>query len=195
MESFQIAQSYFSDILNAQLVIFSLIITLLVAITISLYFIFVPKFTKHQIEERVEEEVKKLSSKNKEEIRNEYTKEAELIKKELDDLKLSYQSQFDFLQADIARSMALGFDNGRYPSGSFDWSIRAARYFSQTIGNDVLVRGNLNKAIGIIKNFSQLNGININMFNEHISNIDRIRFGLELDILENEIKRLIKTGA
>lgn len=192
MENFQIAQSYFSDILNAQLVIFSLIVGFLVALAVSLYFIFVPKFTKRQIEEKVDEKIKKLLDSIKEEIKNESTKEIQLIQDELDKLKKINVDSFNSMQADIARTMSISLENNNYLTGAFDWSIRAARYFSQASDGEKFSRAFLNRAIRIIKKINPPSEVDINMYNDHILIIKSSeKFGIEIEVLNDEIKRLI----
>ena len=56
LNNFSMAQNYFSDILNAQLVIFSLVVGALIA----LYFLFNYKISKNKIESEVSEHAIKI---------------------------------------------------------------------------------------------------------------------------------------
>ena len=67
---FEIAKNYFSDILNSQLVIFSLIVTIVVAGLLSLYFFFNKKVSKEDIRVEVEKSIKEIKNEIIQESKN-----------------------------------------------------------------------------------------------------------------------------
>jgi hypothetical protein len=116
--------NFFSDVLNSQLVTYSTIVAILVAVALGLYFLFIPKITKRKIEEVV-----KLEMEN---VMQEIGKETDSEIKKLKETQLDNENRINYLEGEAARSLALLSENAGSHKLALNWWLNASISFSKT---------------------------------------------------------------
>lgn len=183
--SFQIAQGYFSYILNAQLVIFSLI----VAAIVGLYFFFNKQASKDQIKNEVEKGVKEI----KEEMGKEFEEKSKETKVAFVEEIIRHDQDITGLRGEVARQMGQFWDSQKSYSTSFIWWIRSASYFAKA-KDDKLTRIALNSAKDTIQNIQYAFQIDYDILGEYqklFSEIDDGAYKIEKDLLDKSIKEAL----
>ncbi len=188
-DNFQIAQSYFSDILNSQLIIFSLIVTVVVAIIVGLYFFFNKQVSKEQIKKEVKDGVKEI----REEIRKEFEEKNEQIKNKFVTEISRHDYDIMILRGEISRQMGQFWDSQKTYSTAFIWWIRAADNFART-KDEKMTRIALNSAKDAIEKIQYASEINYDILGEYqrlFSEIDDGIYKIEKDSLDKAIKNAL----
>lgn len=190
---FQIAQSYFSDILNAQLVIFSLIVAALVG----LYFFFSFKVASTQIKNEVEQSVENV----KEQIRMELEEGRQKLTKELADKTTAlekksseefakHEGEIMILRGENYRAFALHWDGQKAFAGAFIWWIRAAHSFASAEDRD-MARVSLaaaKESVERVKYGTELQPDIIGEYQRLYAEIDDSTYSIEKELLSSALK-------
>lgn len=182
IREFEIANNYFSDILNSQLIIFSTIVVVLVAIN----WIYSYKHSQRRIEEEVEnkikDEIKKINKKEKE--------SKLLIARLLGD----QANEISVLRADIYRTLGqFWFSRSSY-STAFIWWIRAAYNYSRADAENMVrvALSNARDSIDKIEYTYDLSTDDVGEFQRLFLEINDQRFKVEKELLEDSVKRKLK---
>ncbi len=186
IEKFEISQNYFSDILNAQLVIFSLI----VAVIVGAYFIFQSKVSKSTIKKKVDKEIKKSEKK----LAKKVDKNTEKLKESISETLSTITNNVSTTEADVYRSMAYFWDSQSSFGVAFLWWIRASHQYAQA-GEDVLTRICLNKAKLSVEKIEQTYTLvpeNIGEYQKLMSKIDTRKYKLEKELLDDALKKKLE---
>ncbi|MDO8560442.1 MAG: hypothetical protein Q7S23_05470 [bacterium] len=171
VSEFRVAQGYFSDILNAQLIIFSLILGAIVA----LYAFFNYRIQK----EIIQKEVKKIIEKR---FEAKFTKELS-----------RHDKLLTLLKASVERAMGEFWSSEKSYVTAFVWWIRAAYDFFQG-GNEPLTRGSLGAAkesVEKILDASQLSAKDVSEYHRLIPEIDDKTYGKEKQLLDNAFRNAL----
>ncbi len=179
---FKIAENYFSDILQAQLAIFILIVTILSAL--SWYFQY--KTTKGQINKEVLSSTKKMRAN----MKAEFKEEVQNLDKKISDRFSNLADDVGATRGNVYRSMALFWDSQKNYSVAFVWWVRAANQFSK-IGDKNLTRIGLGKAkesVAQIQFATELTPDDISEYQELTAQIDDKMYKTEKDSLDQAMK-------
>ncbi|OGH91786.1 MAG: hypothetical protein A2534_04650 [Candidatus Magasanikbacteria bacterium RIFOXYD2_FULL_39_9] len=186
---FTIAQGYFSDILNAQLVIFSL----LVAGLVSLYFIFNYKISKSQvqkIEESLQKKFNESVNKLKGDLRAELKLEIELYKKELQPVITKHENEILIVKGQAYRALAELWGSQKDYRASFAWWIRAADSFNSA-DSEALTRVCLSLAREVVEKIEYGFEISTDIVGEYQNVMKKIKntnYKIEKELLEKALK-------
>jgi len=182
INNFQIAQNYFSDILNSQLIIFSIIVGALIAF----YFLFNWKISKDQIKREVQEAIKEIKEKIREEFEEKNRQITENLAREL----IQHKEEITILRGEISRQMAQFWDSEKSFSVAFIWWIRAAHHFARA-NDENMTRISLSSAKESVEKIIWGFELNYDLIGEYqrlFSQIDDKLYKLEKDLLDNAIK-------
>ncbi|HCX38870.1 MAG TPA: hypothetical protein DHS36_01225 [Candidatus Veblenbacteria bacterium] len=196
-ENFQIAQSYFSDILNETVVIFSLIVAAIVTILVSLYFLFNWKVSQRQIHSEVDKaiataknEILSIIAEFKEQINKEGKESQQRI---ADDLK-KHEQMLTYLRGEICRQMGLFWESEKSYNVAFIWFLRAANYFASS-DEESLARTHFNFAVRMLNKVEggkfSLDPNIVGEYQSMLEGIDDKKYRLEKQMLEDTIKVLL----
>lgn len=175
---FKIAKNYFSNILNAQLVIFSGI----VAAIVGLYFFF------NRLE--IEKNVKQVADRNKEETEAKLKKVIEAIAKSIDEKFKDQESKIVRIEADLSRTTASSLDNRKIYNMAFGWWIRAADDYS-FLGDEKFIRICLNAAKNSVEKITEPSDLDndlIGNYQKTMPKIDDKIYKIEKDLLDKAVK-------
>jgi tetratricopeptide (TPR) repeat protein len=178
ISDFQIAENYFSDILNAQLTIFSLIVAAIVA----LYFFFNWKISKDQIKKETVEAIK--------EIKNEIRKEFEEKNKNITE---NIAAEMTILRGEIYRTLGQYWDSQKSFTTAFIWWIRAAYNFASA-GDENMTRISLSSAKESVEKIQYATQLDYKLIGEYqrlFSKIDDKIYKIEKDLLDKAIKKIL----
>lgn len=181
----QISKEYFSYILNAQILIFSLI----VASIVSLYFFFNEKINKKYIDTMVKRLRISIKEKLSKEIENDFKKSLEDSEKRV---KLQERKILS-LEASLARTLGFVTEKQGLLKPSFLWWLRAAEYCVKG-EDDKTTRVYLKSAYRVaqkIKNREILDGECIGDYQKIVSSIDDVKYKIEKELIEIEVKRIL----
>lgn len=182
IKEFKIAENYFSDILNAQLVIFSLI----VAAIVSLYFLFYYRVSRAQIKNEVERVIDELKKK----IEDENKQKIKILTNSLASELVKHENQITFLRGQVYRTLGQFWDSEKKYSTAFIWWVRAANNFSKA-GEERLTRLALESAkesVEKVKFGFELNFDLIGEYQRLFAEIDDKIYKIEKDLLDKALK-------
>lgn len=185
MDTLQISQAYFSHILNAQLVIFSVILGAL----ISLYFFFNYKVSKNQIKLEVDELKKDLEKKFYADIEE----KNKIISDQISTDIIRHEGTLNVLSGEVYRTFGQFWDREKSYNISFIWWMRAADKFFAA-GDEKMTRITLNSAKNSIKSINYGYNINTDMIGEYqkiLPNFDEGIYKIEKDSLDLEFKKAL----
>jgi hypothetical protein len=182
INEFKIAQNYFSDILNSQLIIFSIIVGALVA----LYFLFNWKISKEYIKSEVKEGVKET----KEEIKKEFEDKNKQLAKDLKNDLIRHESEITILRGEICRQMGQFWDSEKNFSVAFIWWIRGANNFAHGGDEDMtrICLSSTKNSVEKIKYGYELNYDIIGEYQRLFAGIDDKNYKIEKDLLDKAVK-------
>ena len=184
MEKFDIARDYFASILNAQLIIFSVIVGALVA----LYFLFNWKVSKDQIKKEVDAEVKRV----KEDVLADAKKQLQEQNAELTKSINDHSQEIAYVRGEVYRTLGEFWDSQeRFPT-AFIWWMRAAQKFWKN--NEKLARialGSAKESVERIDKGYLLNSDLIGEFQKIMPEIDDVRYKIEKELLDKAIKDVL----
>lgn len=183
-EQFQIAQGFFSDILNAQLVIFSTIVAALVA----LYFLFNQKVTR----EHIRLETKLLFTELQSDIDAKFEERNAALEAQFNAAILQHESIIGDLRGQTYRSLGQFWEREGKFSSAFIWWMRATSAFTK-VNNERLTRIALNHARICIENIQHSSNLSSSLIGEYqkaIADTDS-RFDLEKGMLDSAIKTVL----
>jgi len=176
VNSYQISEKYFSNILNSQLYIFSAIIVVIVG----LYFLFNKKVSEQQIREE--------SEKVKKELRKDLEDKFKTLTVKLVDTIVSQEEKISVLRADLYRAYAS--QNAKMPDISYLWWLRAALAYSKTMQNEKLARTSLRSATEMLDrvkyDFEIAN--ELGEAQELLNGIDTKKYKIEKGLLEKSLE-------
>lgn len=179
---YKIAENYFSDILNAQLVIFSIIVGVIVA----LYFFFNYKISKTQIKK----EVSDVFDEFKNDINTANEENTKVLADNLASQLAQHESMITSLRGEVYRTLGQFWDSEKSFSTAFIWWIRAAYQFSQA-GEETLVRLALSSAKDSVERIALGFELNYDLIGEYqrlFSEINDKMYKIEKDLLDKAIK-------
>jgi len=179
---FRIAENYFSDILNAQLVIFSLV----VAIIVALYFLFNWKISKEQIKNEVEESTKKIEEK----FTKEFEKKSKLISENLASELVKHENMITSLRGEVYRTLGQFWDSEKQYNTAFIWWIRSAHNLALA-GEENITRialGSAKESVEKIKFGFELNYDLIGEYQRLFAEVDDKIYKIEKELLDKAIK-------
>lgn len=182
MTEFRIAENYFSDILNAQLVIFSLI----VAIIVALYFVFNWKISKEQIKNEVEESIKNIEEK----FNKEFEEKSKMITQNFAQELVDHENMITSLRGEVYRTLGQFWDSEKKYSTAFIWWIRAAHSLSMA-GEEAIARIALSSAKESVEKIKWGFELNYDLIGEYqrlFAGIDDKIYKIEKDLLDKAIK-------
>lgn len=186
IEKFEIAQSYFSDILNAQLVIFSLI----VAALLGLSWLYNYRTSKNRIKDFVLEETNKV----KKELHDNIDIKVEEFKNSLDEAINAQKYDIRALRGEIYRTLGQFHDSQKDYNVAFIWWIRAAHNFSKC-GDENITRislGGAKESVEKVQYGFELDYRTIGEYQELIGEIDSVKYKIEKEMLEKAIKNVLE---
>lgn len=182
---FKVAEGYFSHILNAQLTIFVLIVSILSALSIYLQY----RMTKGQINKEVLKSTKVMRKNIKKDFKNNML---------LLDKKIS--EHFESLEIDIAntrgntyRSLALFWDNQKSYAVAFIWWVRAASLFAKAYSENMvkISLGGARQSMSLIGSATDITPADISEYEKLMSEIDDKLYKTEKSSLDETMKRTL----
>jgi len=179
---FKIAENYFSDILNAQLVIFSVIVAALIAF----YFLFNFKISKEQIRKEIE----KISEDFKKAIQDENEAKIKELSENLAKKLVEHEDMITVLRGTVHRTLGQFWDSEKSYATAFIWWIRAAHNFS-IAGEENLARlalGSARESVEKINFGYELNYDLIGEYQRLFAEINDKLYKIEKDLLDTAIK-------
>jgi|SRR3989344_1955707 len=185
MDSLQIAQNYFSHILNAQLVIFSVIVGAL----ISLYFFFNYKISKSQIESGIDELKKEL----KDEFSILIEEKNKIISEQISTDVTRHEGMLNILSGEVYRAFGQFHDQDKVFGVAFIWWMRAAEKFFAA-DDENMTRITLNSAKSSIKKIDygfQISADLVGEYQKILPNFNEGIYKVERDFLDLEFKKAL----
>ena len=191
-DNFGIAENYFSDILNAQLLIFSLIIIILVTICVGLYFIFIPRISKNQIKREVKNAIKNIKKDLKEEQEKKYKDLNNDFESRFKNFAEKFNKKLTGARGEIFRMFGQYLQDKKSYYPAFLWWLRSAREFSSAPGAEKGVRIALKSAITMIRKVEsyELDSDGISEYQNILKQIDDEVYKAEKEALEEAFKKL-----
>jgi len=186
ISSFQIAENYFSDILNSQIIIFSLIL----AAIISFYFVFNWRISKNQIRKKIREAMKEVKSELSKELEEKSKKINEKLAK---DIK-KHEEDITILRGEIYRTLGQYWKSQKQHSSAFIWWIRAAEQFALA-RDEKMVRISLNSAKESVERVQYATQLNYDLIGEYqniFSKISSETYRIEKDLLEKATRNALE---
>ena len=185
LNNFSMAQNYFSDILNAQLVIFSLVVGALIA----LYFLFNYKISKNQIESEVSEHMIKI----KKELHNDIEQKYKIATDNLASELVKHENMMDVLRGEVYRTLGQFWGKEKSYSTAFIWWMRAASNFALA-GDEKLARISLDSAYKSVKSIPYKHELNTELIGEYqiiLKDINSVIYRIEKELLDEEVKKAL----
>lgn len=185
ISQFYIAQGYFSDILNAQLTIFSLIVGVIVA----LYFFFNFKVSKNQIQSEISELAKQL----KQELQNDLDQKSKSIRDQMAADIIKHEGMLSILRGEVYRTLGQFWDSEKSYSTAFIWWIRAALSFHEA-NDENMTRIALESAklsVEKVENDYELSASIKGEYQTLFQNIDGVVYRIEKELLDSEVKKAL----
>jgi len=176
------SKDYFSDILNAQLVIFSLI----VGAVIALYFLFNYKISKNQIASEISE----YAIKTKQELIDDIEQKYKIITDNLASELAKHEELMNYLRGEVYRTLGQFWDSEKSYSIAFIWWMRASSNFALA-GDEKLVRISLSSACKSAKKVSSKYELTTEIVGEYqtiFGDIDSKLYRIEKELLDKEVK-------
>ncbi len=186
LQEFKIAQNYFSDILNAQLVTFSIIVGALIGLS----WIFSHKVSEAAIHKEVKKKYDDLKIEMDKQSQTNYESLKGLLETEVQLLK----SELGLANASIYRTMGHFWDSQKSYSTAFIWWMRAAELFVQ-FDDESLARIALKSAKESLEKISYEYNLSIenrSEFQKIISLIKDDKYSIEKELLTDEFKKVLK---
>lgn len=178
----EMSQTYFSDILNAQLVIFSLI----VAVVVALYFLFNYRISRNHIER----EVKKATDEFKKAILEEHETQNKQIMEKLTENYAKHENSIAILRGEVYRTLGLFWTSEKSHASAFIWWIRAAHAYAVGRDEDMtrIALGSAKESVEKVSDAYQLVADIIGEFQRLIAEIDEKIYKIEKDLLDKALK-------
>jgi|SRR3990167_6088433 len=182
---FQISQNYFSDILNAQLVIFAVIVGALAVFS----WIFQYRISKGTIKKEVVRATKHLRKK----MNQRYGRNLKKLDTQISERFLGLESNVGVTKGEVYRSMGLFWDSQKSYSVAFIWWIRAAYEFFMIV-DESLTRICLNNAQASVSKITSVAQItdSIGEYQKTTSKIDGKLYKMEKDQLDSAVKAALE---
>ncbi len=189
VESFGIAENYFSDILAFQLAVFSIVILVL----LGLYFFFNWKIQKDQIESEVKAGIEKLTDSLKKEVSEKFEGENKRIETQLTSDFVKHEGEIKILRAEIYRSMGQFWDSQKSYATAFLWWFRAACEFASTT-DEKMTRISLESAKESLNKVPYSFHLTTQIIGEYqrlLPMVDDVKFGIEKELLKDTFKKVL----
>lgn len=184
IDHFQIAEGYFSNILEVQTAIFSIIVAALV----TLYFLFNWKASKIQIEKASAAHFSAI----KEQMYREFEEKMENLQNIFSSRMEEQKRSIGYLSAQNYRTLGQFWDSEKNYSVSFIWWLRGAEQFS-LVSDESLTRICLSGAKDAIERVSygfEIRPDTVGEYQKIISELPSI-YQMEKNLLDTEIKKTI----
>ena len=182
---------YFATSIAMQTGIFAVIVTVVVGlIGLASYFKYKSKI-KEEVRKQLNFRINYAVDKMKKEINCEFKKETTKLKEEIDQMRDNYADTFSILNADVARSIALGADNMSNFSSGFNWWMNTAQLMHKADKLE-LVRISLERAIADMNKVDTLKNINLEDYNKFSITLNKENYIQEFNILDRKIKKLME---
>lgn len=182
--SYRVAHDYFSDILNNQLIIFSVI----VATMVGLQFYWSYRISKNKIAEEVGRQVKKVEHN----LFEEYKKRVDALVEIAATSERKLNSKNRALQADIYRTMGHFFDSEKQYGVAFIWWMRAIENYV-LVGEEKMTRTSLKWAKESVERISYSVEIesDIGEYQKILALLDDSLYRLEKAALDKEVENTL----
>lgn len=202
MIEFGSLEKYFSDILNAQLLIFSIIVASLV----SFYFLFswaINNKKLNEIENNLLLKLKEINKENnkkmtsdvreaKELLNIEFVRKNEELESKLDSLSKKNNSSITILSGEIYRTLGEYWSSQKAFATSFIWWMRAAeRYSVEDPKMTRIALGSTKEALSKVTNGVSLSPELIGEYQSLVALIDDVNYKIEKELLEKELKETL----
>jgi len=179
---FSIAQDYFSDILNSQITIFSVIVAIFLAIN----WIYQRRVAKEEIKKEVKEQIRSI----KKELNDDLAEKQKALIGVITERLNQGDVEINLLRGEVYRSMAQFWDSQSSFSTAFIWWTRAAFYFS-LVKDENMARISLGAAKRSVERVGSGYELGANIMGEAqrlISLIDNNIYRVEKELLYEALK-------